>query len=90
MQPDPCRLHCVVDQAWTRCDWHADGHSDFLAACKARAEGKLHLEHSYAEIGDDKLCHAEGPYDVVVLDMNMSQLVLALMQVSYLCQCGSG
>lgn len=29
------------------------------------------------------MCDAEGPYDVVILDMALSQLVLALMQVSF-------
>ena len=57
----------------------ADGHSDFLAAYKRRAEGKLSLEHSDT---DAAMCDAEGPYDVVILDMALSQLVLALMQVS--------
>ncbi len=59
----------------------ADGHSDFLAACKRRAEGKLFLEHSETDICDGTLCDADGPYDVVILDMALSQLVLALMQV---------
>jgi hypothetical protein len=59
----------------------ADGHSDFLAACKRRAEGKLSLEHSGTDVQDCKLCDADGPYDVVILDMALSQLVLALMQV---------
>ena len=59
----------------------ADGHSDFLGACKRRAEGKLSLEHSGTDVQDGKLCNADGPYDVVILDMALSQLVLALMQV---------
>jgi len=59
----------------------ADGHSDFLAACKRRAEGKLSLEHSGTDVQNSKLCDADGPYDVVILDMALSQLVLALMQV---------
>ena len=57
----------------------ADGHCDFLAACKTRSEGKLSLEHSDTDVS---MCDAEGPYDVVILDMALSQLVLALMQVS--------
>ena len=28
------------------------------------------------------MCNAEGPYDVVIPDMALSQLLLALMQVS--------
>ena len=59
----------------------AGGHSDFLAACKRRAEGKLSLEHSGTDVQNSKLCNADGPYDVVILDMALSQLVLALMQV---------
>ena len=31
------------------------------------------------------MCDADGPFDVVVLDMALSQLVLALMQVSLSC-----
>ena len=60
----------------------ADGHSEFLAACKRRAEGKLSLEHSDTDVCNTSMCDAEGPYDVVILDMALSQLVLALMQVS--------
>lgn len=59
----------------------ADGHSDFLAACKRRAEGKLSLAHSGTDVQNSMLCNADGPYDVVILDMALSQLVLALMQV---------
>jgi hypothetical protein len=59
----------------------AEGHSDFLAACKRRAEGKLSLEHSGTDVHNSKLCDADGPYDVVILDMALTQLVLALMQV---------
>lgn len=61
--------------------WAADGHSDFLAACKRRAEGKLSLKHSGTDVQNSKLCNADGPYDVVILDMALSQMVLALMQV---------
>ncbi len=61
----------------------AEGHSDFLAACKRRAQGKLSLEHSGTDVQNSKLCDADGPYDVVILDMALSQLVLALMQVRY-------
>ena len=66
---------CMLDQVVCV----ADGHSDFLAACKTRSEGKLSLEHSDTDVS---MCDAEGPYDVVILDMALSQLVLALMQVS--------
>lgn len=64
----------------------ADGHSDFLAACKRRAEGKLSLEHSGTNIQDPKLCDCDGPFDVVILDMGLTQLVMALMQVSKMCR----
>ncbi|DBA80043.1 TPA: hypothetical protein ACH3X2_007536 [Trebouxia sp. C0005] len=57
-----------------------EGHSDFLAACKRRAEGKLSLEHSGTDVQNSKLCDAAGPYDVVILDMALSQVVLAVMQ----------
>ena len=58
-----------------------DGHSDFLPACKTRSEGKLSLEHSNTDVCNASIYDAEGPYDVVILDMALSQLVLALMQV---------
>lgn len=47
-----------------------------------RAEGKLSLEHSSTDVTEAHFCDADGPYDVVILDMALSQLVLALMQVS--------
>ena len=47
------------------------------------AQGKLSLEHSGTDVQNSKLCDADGPYDVVILDMALSQLVLALMQVRY-------
>lgn len=75
---------CAINPPKTLC-WTADGHSEFLAACKKRAEGKLSLEHSDTDVCNTKdLCDAEGPFDVVILDMALSQLVLALMQVSSL------
>ena len=78
----PCIDMCVL----TLCEHcAADGHSDFLAACKRRAEGKLSLEHSGTNIQDPKLCDCDGPFDVVILDMGLTQLVLALMQVSHTC-----
>lgn len=82
------RLCGTAVQTITALCCFADGHSEFLAACKKRAEGKLSLEHSDTDVCNTKdLCDAEGPFDVVILDMALSQLVLALMQVSSLAPC---
>lgn len=82
------RLCGTAVQTITALCCFADGHSEFFAACKKRAEGKLSLEHSDTDVCNTKdLCDAEGPFDVVILDMALSQLVLALMQVSSLAPC---
>ena len=59
----------------------ADGHSDFLQACKKRTEGQLTLEHSGDSVEETTPYDAEGPFDVVISDMALMQLMQALMQV---------
>ena len=57
----------------------ADGHSDFVKACKKRTEGRLSLEHSGTSIDETAPYDADGPYDVVISDMALMQLMQALM-----------
>ena len=59
----------------------ADGHSDFVKACKKRTEGRLSLEHAGTSIDETAPYDADGPYDVVISDMALMQLMQALMQV---------